>query len=290
MRRDAMIPRQDRCLGLSSAGFHHIAFLGWGDPTPDGNVTICVHGLTRNSHDFDMLAPALAADGRHVVCPDIVGRGASDWLGNPADYSYPQYLSDMTALIARLQASSIDWIGTSMGGLIGMLLAAQPNTPIRRLVLNDIGPFISKQALQRIADYVGLDYRFSSVEALERHLRKIHAPFGPLSDDQWAHMARHGHRALPDGNYGLAYDPHIADNVKLAIADVDLWAFWDRITCPVLLLRGADSDILSPETAQAMTERGPRAELVSLSDVGHAPALMSGDQIDTIRSWLAHNR
>lgn len=284
-----MTARQDGFLGLSSAGFHHAAFLDWGDPASARPVTICVHGLTRNSHDFDMLAAALADDGR-VICPDIVGRGASDWLGNPADYSYPQYLSDMTALIARLQAEAVDWIGTSMGGLIGMLLAAQPNTPIKRLVLNDIGPFIGKAALQRISDYVGLDYRFSSVEALERHLRKIHAPFGPLTDRQWAHMAHHGSRQLVDGNFGLAYDPHIADNVKLAIADVDLWSIWDRIACPVLVLRGADSDILSPETAQAMTERGPRAKLATFPDIGHAPALMSGDQIDIVRSWLADHR
>ncbi len=284
-----MTPSNDRFLGLSPTGFHHVAYLDWGMPAQDGSATICVHGLTRNSHDFDILAAVLAAD-RHVICPDIVGRGASDWLSDSAGYAYPQYLADMTVLIARLQATAVDWIGTSMGGLIGMLLAALPNSPIRRLVMNDVGPFISKAALQRIADYVGLDYRFSSLDALERHLRKIHAPFGPLSDAQWQQMTQHSHRLLPDGNYGLAYDPHIAENVKVAIADVDLWAIWDRITCPVLVLRGAESDILSVDTAQEMTERGPRAELVTFEGIGHAPALMEPDQIDGLRAWLTGSR
>jgi pimeloyl-ACP methyl ester carboxylesterase len=283
-----MQPQQGQILGLSPSGFHKIAYLDWQRHT-DGNTLICVHGLTRNSHDFDTLAENLLTSvpsiGR-VVCPDVVGRGASDWLTDPAQYGYPQYLADMTALIARLDVGSIDWIGTSMGGLIGMSLAALPNSPIRRLVLNDIGPVISKASLQRISDYVGLDYRFSSLDALERHLRKIHAPFGPLTDTQWQYMARCSQRKLDDGNLGLAYDPAIAHNVKLGVADVDLWALWERITCPVLVLRGADSDILSAEVAQMMTARGPKAELITFAGVGHAPALMAQDQIDIVTRWL----
>jgi pimeloyl-ACP methyl ester carboxylesterase len=289
-----MTAKQDHILGLSPAGFHKVAYLDWRraeKPTAENARTvICVHGLTRNSRDFDLLAGALTStpsDIDRVICPDIVGRGVSDWLTDPLHYSYPQYLADMTALLARLQASSVDWVGTSMGGLIGMSLAAQPNTPIRRLVINDVGPIIAKAALQRISDYVGLDYRFSSLDALERHLRKIHAPFGPLTDEQWQQMAQHSQRRLPDGNLGLAYDPAIANNVKLGVADVDLWALWDRITCPVLVLRGSDSDILSAETAQMMTERGPKAELISFAGVGHAPALMAKDQIDIVREWLS---
>jgi pimeloyl-ACP methyl ester carboxylesterase len=286
---------QDHILGLSPTGFHKVAYLdrrrgASASPVTDGQgqkTVICVHGLTRNSRDFDALAAALVAGPYdRVVCPDIVGRGSSDWLADPANYSYPQYLGDMNALVARLDVPALDWVGTSMGGLIGMSLAALPNSPIRRLVLNDIGPIISKASLQRIADYVGLDYRFSSLEALERHLRKIHAPFGPLTDAQWQHMAKHSQRRLGDSNLGLAYDPAIANNVKLGVADVDLWALWDRITCPVLVLRGADSDILSAETAQMMTERGPKAELVSFAGVGHAPALMAQDQIDIVTEWL----
>jgi pimeloyl-ACP methyl ester carboxylesterase len=286
---------QGHILGLSTTGFHKVAYLDWRRAQAASPIAgdrgqktvICVHGLTRNSRDFDSLAAALIS-GQYdrAVCPDIVGRGSSDWLTDPANYGYPQYLNDMTALMARLDAPAVDWVGTSMGGLIGMSIAALPNSPIRRLVLNDIGPVISKASLQRIADYVGLDYRFSSLEALERHLRKIHAPFGPLTDAQWQHMAQYSQRRLADGNLSLAYDPAIANNVKLGVADVDLWALWDRITCPVLVLRGADSDILSAETAQMMRERGPKAELISFAGVGHAPALMAQDQIDIVTAWL----
>ncbi len=290
-----MIPRHDHLLGLSPTGFHKVAYVDWRrDSLAGANETenrpktvVCVHGLTRNSRDFDQLAATLVSTQfERVVCPDIVGRGSSDWLTDPAQYGYPQYLADMNALIARLNVPSVDWIGTSMGGLIGMSLAALPNSPIRRLVLNDVGPVISKAALQRIADYVGLDYRFSSLNALERHLRKIHAPFGPLTDAQWQLMAQYSQRGLADGNLGLAYDPAIVHNVKLGVADVDLWALWDRINCPVLILRGAESDILSAETAQLMTERGPKAELITLAGVGHAPALMAEDQIDIVTQWL----
>ena len=192
----------------------------------------------------------------------------------------------MTALLARLDVDRVHWIGTSMGGFLGMLLAAQAGTPLRSLLVNDVGPFIPKAALQRIADYVGLDNRFSSLEAVERHMRKVHAPFGPLTDRDWYEMARHGHRRLPDGSYGLAYDPTIVNNVRERIEDVDLWPVWDRIACPVLALRGAESDLLKAETAREMTQRGPQAKLVELPGIGHAPALMSGDQIDLVEDWL----
>ena len=290
-----MQPQQGQLLGLSPGGFHKLAYLDWQRNQPesghqgDARTVICVHGLTRNSHDFDTLAEHLltvAPSIGRVACPDVVGRGASAWLKDPAQYGYPQYLADITALIARLDVGSVDWVGTSMGGLIGMSLAALPNSPIRRMVLNDIGPVISKASLQRISDYVGLDYRFSSLDALERHLRKIHAPFGPLTDAQWRYMARYSQRDLGDGNLGLAYDPAIAHNVKLGVADVDLWALWERINCPVLVLRGADSDILSAEVAQMMTMRGPKAELITFAGVGHAPALMAQDQIDIVTEWL----
>jgi pimeloyl-ACP methyl ester carboxylesterase len=190
------------------------------------------------------------------------------------------------ALIARLDVEAFDWIGTSMGGLIGLFLAAQEATPIRSLFMNDVGPFIPKSALQRIADYVGLDNRFSSLEAVERHMRKVHAPFGPLTDDDWREMARHGHRRLPDGSYALAYDPRIVDNVKKGVADVDLWAFWDKIKVPTFVLRGAESDLLSAETTRQMGERGPMARSAEIAGVGHAPALMAADQIGMIEDWL----
>jgi pimeloyl-ACP methyl ester carboxylesterase len=162
-----------------------------------------------------------------------------------------------------------------------------PKTPLASLLMNDVGPIIPKAALQRIADYVGLDNRFSSLEALERNIRKVHAPFGPLTDEQWAHLVRYGHRRLADGTFGLAYDPAIAENVKKGVADVDLWNFWDRIAVPTLVFRGADSDLLVAATAQAMAQRGPRAQTVEFAGIGHAPALMAEDQMAQIESWLA---
>lgn len=222
-----------------------------------------------------------------VICPDVAGRGRSEWLKDPADYGYPQYMSDMTALIARLGVPQVDWIGTSMGGLIGMFLAAAPNAPIRSLVVNDVGPVLPRAALLRIAEYVGRDERFANLAELEAHLRRVHATFGPLTDPQWRHLAQHGHRFHADGSYGLAYDPGIALNVRAAVRDWDFWASWDAVTCPALVLRGAESDLLSAEVAEAMSQRGPKAELVTFDGIGHAPALMGSDQIESVAQWLA---
>ncbi|WP_374385332.1 alpha/beta fold hydrolase [Dongia sp.] len=279
-----MEPRQKSFLGLSPAGFHRVAYAEWGDPQAARTI-VCCHGLTRNGRDFDALAKELAKSAR-VICPDIVGRGRSEWLRDPAHYGYPQYCADMAALIARLDVTELDWVGTSMGGLIGMTLAAQAGSPIRRLVINDVGPFVPKAALLRIADYVGLDNRFSSLTSLETHLKKVLAPFGPLTDAQWQHLVAYGHRRRDDGTFGLAYDPAIAENVKKAVQDWDLWALWDRISIPTLLLRGGDSDLLLPQTADEMTRRGPRAKLVTFPGMGHAPALMAPDQISVIEAWL----
>lgn len=271
--------------GLSPAGFHRVRYLEWG--ANDGRPTVlCVHGLTRNAHDFDFLAGRLARRYR-VVAVDVVGRGGSGWLTDPAHYTYAQYQADVTALIARLEVDQVHWIGTSMGGLIGMFLAAMAESPIASLFMNDVGPIIPKAALQRIADYVGLENRFSSLEAFERNMRKVHAPFGPLTDAQWAHLVRYGHRRLPDGSYAMTYDPAIAENVKRGVADVDLWAIWDRVAVPSLVFRGAESDLLSAETARAMTERGPRARIEEFAGVGHAPALMAEEQISVAEGWLA---
>jgi pimeloyl-ACP methyl ester carboxylesterase len=281
----ALSMRAGRLRGLSTAGFHEIAYVEWGDDERAPPV-VCVHGLTRNGRDFDRLAAVLAPD-RKVVCPDIVGRGRSAWLADPAGYSYAQYCADMTALIARLGCEAVDWVGTSMGGLIGMMLAAQPNTPIRRLVLNDVGPFVPRQAIRRLADYVGKDPLFSRLAGLEAYLRQIHAPFGALDDAAWMHLALHGHRRLPDGRYGLAYDPAIGRGFQVAAdQDIDLWPIWEKVRCPVLLLRGADSDILSPDTARRMTGK---AELAEIAGVGHAPSLMVEAQIAIIIAWLARS-
>ena len=277
--------RTDSILGLGPHGFHRIAYAEWGgDKT--GRTLLCAHGLTRNGRDFDRLAAALG-DGWRVVCPDLPGRGRSDWLPQAADYTYPQYLADMTALIARLGVADLDWLGTSMGGLIGLMLAAQPNTPIRRLVLNDIGPFVPKAALERIAGYVGQDPRFASLGELEAYLREVHAPFGPLGDSDWRHMALQGYRRREDSGFGLAYDPAIGAAFRQdePLADVDLWAAWGAVRCPVLVLRGGDSDLLLPDTAARLRSDG--ATVVEFPGIGHAPALMAADQIAVVREWLA---
>jgi pimeloyl-ACP methyl ester carboxylesterase len=231
------------------------------------------------------LAAALSEKYR-VICPDVPGRGRSDWLP-AAEYTYPQYLADMTVLIARLGAGDVDWLGTSMGGLIGMMLAASANSPVRRLILNDIGPFIPKAALARIGDYVGKDPHFATLDELEAYLRKIHAPFGPMTDQDWRHLALQGYRRRESGGFGLAYDPGIAAGFLAVQEDVDLWAVWDKIVCPVLVLRGATSDVLTAATAKEMQKRGPKAKVIDCAGAGHAPGLVSEDQIAAIRDWLA---
>jgi pimeloyl-ACP methyl ester carboxylesterase len=277
--------KTESVLGLGPHGFHRIAYTEWGEPSAPRTL-ICVHGLTRNGRDFDRLAAALA-ERWHVICPDVAGRGRSDWLPVAA-YNNAQYLADMNALIARVGAKEVDWLGTSMGGLLGMQLAAQPNTPIRRLVLNDIGPYIPKAALDRIADYVGQDPHFATLEELEAYLRRVHAPFGPMSDQDWRHLALQGYRRLEGGGFGLAYDPAIGQAFRAnGLKDVDLWPVWDAIRCPVLVLHGAESDLLLADTAAEMQRHGPPAKVVDIPGVGHAPALVAENTIAMVRDWLS---
>ncbi|MBU0726730.1 MAG: alpha/beta hydrolase [Alphaproteobacteria bacterium] len=262
-----------------------LGFTEWG-PRSNERVAICVHGLTRQGRDFDRLAHALQPDYR-VVCPDVAGRGRSGWLFNKTDYHYGTYVKHAHDLLAYRGLGAVDWIGTSMGGLIGMLLAAQEDSPIRRLVLNDIGPFIPKAALERIGRYVGEELVFPSLAAVDQHFRKIYASYGDLSDSEWSEMVLHSVERQPNHTYTLHLDPAIGDAFKKTpLQDVDMWSIWDRIECPVLLIRGANSDVLLPETAREMTRRGPKAELVEIPDCGHAPALMSEAQTDIIRDWL----
>lgn len=281
--------RNDFILGLSAKGFHRVHYTEWGD-AGNPRIVVCVHGLTRTGRDFDDLARALQGEFR-VACPDIVGRGLSDWLPASEDYGYPQYLADMNALIARLTAGAehweLHWVGTSMGGIIGMLLAAQPRSPVRKLVVNDVGARIPKAALERIGMYLGRTPRFETLEALEAHLRRVSAPFGPVTDAQWRHLTVHAARQLDDGSWTTAYDPAIAAPFhEQPQHDIDLWRYWDAIRCPTLLVRGADSDLLPREVAAAMVARGPRPRLAEFSGVGHAPMLMSADQIAAVREFL----
>ncbi|HEY6898397.1 MAG TPA: alpha/beta hydrolase [Rhodocyclaceae bacterium] len=273
-----------RC--ISPQGLHRMAYVEFGDPR-NPRVLVCAHGLTRNGRDFDWLAEALKDDYR-VICPDVVGRGRSDWLKVPAGYGFPQYLSDMTTLLARIGAEEVDWVGTSMGGLIGMMLAGQMGFPIRRLVLNDVGPLISPESLKRIGEYVGNAPAFASPEEAERYLRVICKPFGPISDEQWAHLIRHGIRPTADGQYRMHYDPAIGEPFRQAFVyqAVDLWPVYDAIPCPTMILRGAESDVLAPEVFAEMQQRGPKAKGVEFPGIGHAPILMERGQIDVVRDFL----
>jgi len=272
-----------RCLGPH--GFHRVTYYEWGE-VANPRVVLCVHGLTRNGRDFDVLAQSLASKFR-VVCPDVAGRGMSQWLSHKEDYGYPLYLADMATLIARTGAEQVAWVGTSMGGLIGMLLASQPAAPIGRLLLNDIGPFVPRAALERLATYVGKAPPFATLNEFERYLRVVMAPYGILTEQQWRHLAEHSFQRRADGTVAVAYDPAIADAFARPIEDVTLWPAWDAICCPTLVLRGRESDLLLRETAQEMVRRGPSARLVEFDGVGHAPALMADDQIAVVRDFLS---
>ena len=278
--------RDDSFLGLSTGGFHRVAYTEWGDEREE-RLAVCVHGLTRNGRDFDELAKALQKK-RRVACPDIAGRGRSEWLTDKTQYTFITYCADMTALLARLRGTSVDWIGTSMGGQIGMILAAQLNTPIVRLVLNDIGPFVPKEAPRRLLAYAGTQPApFPSLAAAERYIREIYAPFGKLTDAQWAHLTRHSLRDADAGRYALAYDPDIVEPLKeMQRADFHIWPLWDRIRCPVLVLRGKESDVLLESTVQEMKRRGPPVEVIEIEGVGHAPTLTAPEHVRIVRDWL----
>lgn len=281
--------REGKVKCLSAAGFHHMAYVEWGDAA-NPQVLVCVHGLTRSGRDFDFLAQALAADYR-VVCPDVVGRGRSDWLRNKSLYALPQYCADMTALLARLNVETVHWVGTSMGGLIGMALACQPETPITRLVLNDVGPVITATSLERIGTYLGAAPRFDSIEQAEAFVRFVSATFGSFSNEQWRHLTVHVTRTASDGKIEFAYDPGIAQSFREMLAagdgkDVELWPLYDGIACPTLLLRGETSDLLTHDAALQMAGRGPRATLVEVPGVGHAPMFMDAAQVAPVRKFL----
>lgn len=271
---------------LSASGFHRVVYDEWPGP-PDARTLVCLHGLSRNSRDFDALAAAMAETHR-VACPDMPGRGRSEWLTNPAEYLFPTYLADCAALIARLDVGTVDWVGTSMGALIGMMLAAQKDSPIRRLVLNDAGAFVMKEGLNRIGGYLGSGATFATIEEMEAAVRRNNAPYGSLSDAQWRKITLDSARTLPDGRIGINYDPHLGDVYKAGpIGDVDLWGVYDAVRCPTLVLRGERSDVLSHEAAEEMTRRGPRATLVEFAGMGHAPQLLSEDQIGVVRDFLS---
>jgi pimeloyl-ACP methyl ester carboxylesterase len=284
--KGATLSRQRFVQCASPKGLHRVAYLEWGDPRNE-RVLVCVHGLTRCARDFDRLAAALS-DRYRVICPDIAGRGESQWLADPMLYQIPQYVADMVTLIARLDVENVHWLGTSMGGLIGMALAAQKGTPIARLVINDAGPVVSKVSLVRIATYVGLAPGFPDMATAEKYIRAVIANFGPHSDAEWRFLAEVVLRKNPDGSFRVHYDPRIALPFRATMPekDMELWPLWDAIHCPTLVLRGALSDLLTKETVEKMAGRGPKANVVELPGIGHAPTLMHDDQIRIVRDFL----
>jgi len=282
-------PRLQHVNCLDSRGLHRMAYWQWGD-AGNPRVLVCVHGLSRQGRDFDVLARELSQSYR-VICPDVVGRGRSDWLSDPMGYNVPAYVADMVTLVARLDVAQVDWVGTSMGGLIGLGLASLPGSPVRRLVLNDIGPTLQVSALQRIGSYLGLPVHWADADAAADAMWAISQGFGPHSREQWMALSRP--QLKPDGTgFKPHYDPAIAIPFKAvtpglaAAGEALLWQSYDRLRCPTLLLRGVQSDLLSLETAHAMTERGPRARLVQFDGVGHAPMLVQDDQRAVVREFL----
>ena len=277
-----------------------MAYWQWGNPAA-GHVVLCVHGLTRQGRDFDVLAQALcerAGDTVRVVCPDVVGRGHSDWLKDPQAYQVPQYAADMRALLAQLQPTTLDWVGTSMGGLIGMAICGHPDlplpVPVRRLVINDVGPVLQWESLQRIGTYVGKTGRFASLQAAADAMWAISTSFGPHTPEQWLALSRPMVKPVPGdpGLFQLHYDPAIAVVFQSLTAesasqgDAALWQLYDNIKATTLVVRGAQSDLLSVETAHAMTQRGPRARLLTFEGVGHAPTFIANNQVRELASFL----
>ncbi|GJJ04131.1 alpha/beta hydrolase [Duganella rhizosphaerae] len=279
---------------LSLAGLHRMSYKEWGDES-NPNVLLCVHGVTRVGDDFDNMARALANDYR-VICPDIVGRGRSGWLKNPQLYRVPQYVSDIVTLLARVlpdgEQQQVDWFGTSMGGLIGLGLASLPDNPVRKLILNDIGPVLAPMALQRIGDYIGQDLRFDTFAEAAKFIRDVSLTFGQHTEEEWHKLASDVLRQDKDGKWVRHYDmglalPFRSATPESAAADEALlWSAYDAIRCPTLLVRGAESDLLSAETAALMTQRGPRATLVEIAGVGHAPTFFHDDQIAIVKQFL----
>lgn len=302
-------PRLNFVNCMSPAGIHRMAYREWGDPA-NGRVLLCVHGLSRNGNDFDEVAKAMSDEYR-VVCPDIAGRGASDFLVNPASYVVPQYVSDITTLLARLQPQSLDWLGTSMGGLIALAFSAVVGTKhaaiaaagnsalpkttglsLGKLILNDVGPAIELASIERIAGYVGLPLQFDSFEAAVNHMKTNAASFGPLSDEQWvaftkAAMVQKGQ--VWTQHYDLAIAQAFAslkDEKMLKAGEAMLWRAFEALQCPILLIRGERSDLLSKTTAEQMQARNKHLQMIEIPETGHAPSLLPQPQVQAVRQFL----
>ncbi|WP_028387655.1 alpha/beta fold hydrolase [Legionella fairfieldensis] len=295
--------KQNYIFNASSEGYYKIAYTEWGYSHPGSAAVICVHGLTRNCRDFDALARFLSVNGHHVFCPDIIGRGDSSWLSNSQHYNFKRYAMDMNVLIGRTGATQIDWLGTSMGGLIGILMASLPNTPIRSLILNDVSPQVPIQALWRLAKFAGKDPEFSTKEEAKKHYKKIYAEFGHLTEEQWNYFTEHSIKEKYAGTYISKFDPSIHDfgfkwqtvkelfysphkALEGVLFDVDLWDVWRNIHCPVLVIRGHHSSLLLPEHIKKMQRTHPHVDFFEVEDAGHAPALLNEEEHEKILDWL----
>lgn len=290
-----LTPKFDEVVAHGPHGLVRVSYADWG-PADAAQVVVCVHGLTRNCRDFDFLARRLASKGLRVVAPDLPGRGKSGWIEDASDYATPLYLSAVATVIARTGAAEVDWIGTSLGGHVGMEMAALEGSPIRRLILNDFGARISGGALQRIGSYLRIKRHFEDVPALEAHLRSIHEPFGKLTDAQWRHMAEHSAVKTEGGDYRQHYDPAIGRAFSWPLmVDIALWNVWEKVACPTLILRGEDSDLLHASTVREMVKRGVAAKkglvrAIEVRDCGHAPPLMSDSQISIVEDFLLNTK
>jgi len=299
--------KQKSFLGVSEEGFHHIAYTEWGNSESETPVVICVHGYTRNRHDFDSLASYLSKQGKHIFCPDIVGRGDSSWFKKSNHYNFAQYVSDMNVLIAITKAQRIDWVGTSMGGIIGMMLAALPNSPIQRLILNDVGAQVPLHGLRRLAKYAGKTVEFTSMEEAKKHYKSTHTEFGRLTDSQWDTFTRNSIEQRAPNLYIAKIDPAIKNpksSTQLVtdffhhphkalegiLYDIDLWSIWEKISCPVLVIHGSHSELLTPEIIKKMKRIHPNTEVYEKENAGHAPALLDLIDHETINYWLGSAR
>lgn len=288
---------------MSPEGFHDLAYMEWGNRSEQFPTVMCVHGLTRNGRDFDELANYLSNKGRYILCPDVAGRGDSAWFKHACYYNFPQYVADMNALIARADTHHIDWIGTSMGGIIGMMLAAQPNTPIRRLVINDIGPQIPLVGLRRLGKYAGKNPIFSTFEEAKIYCKTNYAEFGELTDEQWNTFTYHSIKLKAPNQYVFNVDPGIKHSKSTGqwlneflhhplkalegiFYDIDLWSMWKQIHCPVLVIHGKHSDLLTSEIIAKMHQIHPLTEVYEIENAGHAPALLDPQNHDVIYQWL----
>lgn len=280
---------------LHDKGTHELVFYDWGSPEAK-RTAFCVHGLTRNARDFDFLAPALVQRGYRVFALSMSGRGESPYLENPMAYNYATYVADCVAVMSNFHMRSVDWVGTSMGGIIGMMVAAYHPDRIRRLVLNDVGTFLSKEALGRIYKYVGeMPTVFPDRAAAEAYVRVNFAPWGITDEVHWQHLIAHSVAQNADGSWRYLCDPRIAEPLRAAsgnftqVEDVNLAEVWDKVRVPAYIIRGETSDILQEETVSAMRRINMRAETITIPAVGHAPALMDSQQIGLVANWLARD-